>query len=126
MAVVDNFQLVINGVTLEFESFTITRENNSKVVPRMSRNRQPAGIAKGTRHWVGSGDLVMEKGTEAIDLDALEEDGTVFQAQAEYEGGVTYSYNHAEITGLDEASGTGEESKRTVEVTMWDRIKTGG
>ncbi|MFH1833526.1 MAG: hypothetical protein ABH877_00760 [bacterium] len=121
----DRAYVVIDGTTLEFESFTVKRENSSKVVNAMTRDGNPLGVAKGNRSWVISGDLAMRPGTEDVDLDALEEDDTSFAAGVEYASGPSYQYQKAVITGLDESAGHGEECKRTVEITCWDRIKSG-
>ena len=123
MADCDRAYVVIKGVTLEFESFKVDMENNAKTINAMTRDGNPLGTAKGNRVWKLTGDLAMKKGTEDIDLDELEEENTVFTAGVEYEGGASYTYNHAEITNLGESAGHGEEAKRSVEITMWDRIK---
>lgn len=124
--IIDRAFVVVNDVTLEYETFTVTRENNSKVVNAMTRDNNPLGVAKGNRVFVIAGDLTMRPGTEAIDLDELEENDTLFSAGVEYQNGVSYTYQKAVITKLDESAGHGENAKRSVEITAWDRIKTGG
>lgn len=124
--VIDRAYVVIDGVTLEFESFSVSMDNASKVVQAMTRDGNPLGVAKGNRVWTISGDLAMRPGTEAIDLDDMEENDTMFAAGVEYYGGAAYNYQQAVITKLDESAGHGEEAKRTVEIMAWDRIKTGG